>query len=131
MCSSDLAETEISCKICGQVLVERRSIRRWKDLPSEGWAEMMEFWHCHKPNEPHDHEDQNASKGYAANNSVALEAGVGLVDTMNFMLAGVDCKHIQVGPRFPQCFSPCKFQESYKMLSSSIWAIKRTGPFRP
>lgn len=25
------------------------TIKVWKQLPSEHWAELMDFWHCHKP----------------------------------------------------------------------------------
>ncbi|ODQ66537.1 hypothetical protein NADFUDRAFT_41176 [Nadsonia fulvescens var. elongata DSM 6958] len=33
-------------------VIERDCVKIWKDLPSENWAEMMDFWHCHKPNDP-------------------------------------------------------------------------------
>lgn len=39
----------LMCKACACVLVDGASVKNWKDLPSGNWAEMMEFWHCHKP----------------------------------------------------------------------------------
>ncbi|RJE19501.1 hypothetical protein PHISCL_08163 [Aspergillus sclerotialis] len=82
----------------------------WKDLPSENWAEMMDFWHCHKP-DPHegdldgrDHahsqdanraktpEDPNAQvKGYGAANRVVATSGTVLVDVSSFLVSEVDC----------------------------------------
>lgn len=37
------------CHACQAVLVD--SDLKFFDMPSELWSEMMEFWHCHKPNE--------------------------------------------------------------------------------
>lgn len=34
---------------------------KWKQLPSEHWAELMDLWHCHKPSEP-GHEDAGLYK---------------------------------------------------------------------
>lgn len=33
--------------VCGSELVPSRT--KWKPLPSEHWAELMDLWHCHKP----------------------------------------------------------------------------------
>ncbi|PIG69035.1 hypothetical protein AARAC_008851 [Aspergillus arachidicola] len=80
----------------------------WKDLPSGNWAEMMDFWHCHKPDphEGHDHghdhdngataEDQNATvKGYGATNQVVATAGTVLVDVATFLLTDSDCRGLK------------------------------------
>ncbi|PYH41943.1 HECT-type E3 ubiquitin transferase [Aspergillus saccharolyticus JOP 1030-1] len=77
----------------------------WKDLPSGNWAEMMDFWHCHKPDpeDGHDHghhdhaaggrlEDPNATvKGYGAANQVVATLGTVLVDVATFLVAAEDC----------------------------------------
>ena len=89
--------TSIRCRYCGSVLIERGSIRMWKDLPSEGWAEMMEFWHCHKPDDPTGHDHAGSKKGYAADSQLAVESGVGLVDAINFLFVAEDCKNMRVG----------------------------------
>ena len=89
-------QTEVYCRDCGCTLVERGKIHVWKDLPSEGWAEMMEFWHCHKPNEPHAHDHYQPRKGYAGGSQLAFEAGVGLVDIMDFLFVVGDCKNVKV-----------------------------------
>lgn len=48
---SPFASTEsvFSCLNCQCELFSCRDISQWKSLPSETWAEMMDFWHCHKP----------------------------------------------------------------------------------
>ena len=46
----------VHCRGCGGEVVAPGTVGGWKDLPSENWAEMMEFWHCHKPGDHgHDH----------------------------------------------------------------------------
>ena len=98
-------ETEVCCKACGSVVVERSVIKQWKDLPSEGWAEMMDFWHCHKPDHPdgtHSHgSDGELKKGYAAGSTLALQSGVGMVDAMSFVFVAEDCANIKVGDARP------------------------------
>ncbi len=90
--------TQICCRACNQVLVERSAVAVWKNLPSENWAEMMDFWHCHKP----DHEEHafngvdaatasGTQKGYAAGSKLTAKAGVGFVDLCYLLLARPDC----------------------------------------
>ena len=90
------AETELCCANCSSIVVERGRIQTWKDLPSQGWAEMMEFWHCHKPYEPHNHGGDEVTKGYAAGSKLAIESGVGLVNIVDFIFAPEDCRNLTV-----------------------------------
>lgn len=46
------SSSEFSCLHCGNQLLSCQQINTWKSLPSETWAEMMDFWHCHKPSDP-------------------------------------------------------------------------------
>lgn len=92
--------TEIQCKQCDHVLVSKGAVHEWKDLPSENWADMMDFWHCHKPDEHHNHEHQDdvpSRKGYAADNKLTAVSGTGFVDTMYFLIAPEDLTGAQVG----------------------------------
>lgn len=98
------------CRGCRSPLVSRGTIRSWKDLPSENWAEMMEFWHCHKP---HDHGQPDAealaSRGYGANNAITAQPRVGFVDITSFMFSEADCRGLTVSRilgRLPICHSP-------------------------
>lgn len=44
---------DLKCAQCGAVVVRNATQSlHWNPLPSETWAEMMDFWHCHKPSEP-------------------------------------------------------------------------------
>ncbi|KAK4507738.1 hypothetical protein PRZ48_001473 [Zasmidium cellare] len=88
------AETEIACKSCNAVIIRRGQVKVWKDLPSENWAEMMDFWHCHRPHVPHDHGNGALQKGYSADSRLALESGVGMVDPVDFVLTAEDCENI-------------------------------------
>ena len=84
--------SEVRCRQCSTTLVARGRIAAWKDLPSENWAEMMEFWHCHKPGSHAFHNNRGravsdgassqvdekslASRGYGADSRVAAQPGV-------------------------------------------------------
>lgn len=41
----------VCCAQCGSTVIGDQVIQEFKALPSENWAEMMDFWHCHKPHE--------------------------------------------------------------------------------
>lgn len=89
------SETQIACQPCGCRLVTAVTV--WKDLPSGGWADMMDFWHCHKPTAENGHDASAGSmKGYAASNDLGPAAGVGLVDVGHFLIAENDCTGVQV-----------------------------------
>ncbi|KAJ2902563.1 hypothetical protein MKZ38_000393 [Zalerion maritima] len=91
----DAPDCQLQCRGCGSVLIQPGRIHSWKDLPSENWAEMMEFWHCHKPAVP-DQEDHHhlTSRGYGANSSMAATKGVGFVDLTSFLVSEIDCSGV-------------------------------------
>lgn len=97
-----VAGSPISCRACNMEIVANGGINEWKDLPSEGWAEMMEFWHCHKPvdhDHAHDHatdEDHLTKRGYGANSAISSRPGTGFIDLMSFMLSATDCQSLLV-----------------------------------
>ncbi|KAI1736540.1 ubiquitin-conjugating enzyme E2-binding protein [Xylaria scruposa] len=82
----------VVCRTCKSTIVDAGALKVWKDLPSENWAEMMEFWHCHKPHS-HDHdndEEHLTSRGYGASSRITAQPGVGFVDLTSFLLADSD-----------------------------------------
>lgn len=85
-------ETPITCRQCHATVVDAGLVKVWKDLPSENWAEMMEFWHCHKPDHAHTHaHDENlASRAYGANSRISAQSGVGFVDLTSLLLSETD-----------------------------------------
>ncbi|KAI4917595.1 uncharacterized protein J4E92_008989 [Alternaria infectoria] len=99
---NDAKDVEITCKGCDGILVAKGKVQQWRDLPNENWAEMMDFWHCHKPDEhhlhDHTHDDVVGQKGYAAGNRLQAMGGVGFVDLASFLLAESDCEGAQLSP---------------------------------
>jgi hypothetical protein len=96
-----MKSVEVVCKSCQGVVVPKGTIGEWRDLPNENWAEMMDFWHCHKPDEhhlhDHTHEAVAEKKGYAAGSRLQALASVGFVDLANLLLTEQDCEGAQVG----------------------------------
>ncbi|KFY38844.1 hypothetical protein V494_04172, partial [Pseudogymnoascus sp. VKM F-4513 (FW-928)] len=99
-----LANTSsLSCRGCAQVILSPGRVATWRDLPSENWAEMMEFWHCHKPDVPvgkkgEEEGGDNTMKGYGANTRMVAQRGVGKVDLTYFLLDGEDCNGLKTNP---------------------------------
>lgn len=98
-----------ACRNCNTTVLKEGVIDTWKDLPSENWAEMMEFWHCHKPDVPEheqNHEsngasgqsqaDSNANRGYGANTKFVARPGTAFIDSTTFLLFESDCSGLQV-----------------------------------
>lgn len=96
--------SEVTCRQCSSIVVPHDIIRTWKDLPSENWAEMMEFWHCHKPYNHEHHKGKDgkadertlASRGYGASSAISAQEGIGLIDLTAFLFSETDCQNIVV-----------------------------------
>ncbi|KAK7699669.1 hypothetical protein SLS64_011442 [Diaporthe eres] len=101
----------VACRACDETIVAGETVKTFKDLPSENWAEMMEFWHCHKPTDAHStgtaagdaqnkaSEDDLASRGYGANSIISAQNSVGFVDLMTILFSQNDCKCLMI-PRY-------------------------------
>ena len=93
------AHTRLRCGKCHNPILNEGKV--WKDLPSGNWAEMMDFWHCHKPDPPEEEknkggEDPNAVvKGYGAGNQLVAVEGTVLVDVTSFLVKGMDCLGVE------------------------------------
>jgi hypothetical protein len=110
----------------------------WKDLPSGNWAEMMDFWHCHKPDphEGHEKEEKDSAlqleeqtaqtRGYGAESHVVAISGTVLVDVATFLLAEKDCTGL-----IKVCLILCIFS-SFSFYSSISFSSHcfRTGQLR-
>lgn len=93
------------CKFCKQLIIDTSTSEigawQWKDLPSANWAEMMDFWHCHKPDVHVDEKEQQkaieeqtaSTKGYGASNRVIATPRTVLVDVASFLVAESDCRN--------------------------------------
>ncbi|KAK3495642.1 ubiquitin-conjugating enzyme E2-binding protein [Neurospora crassa] len=120
------AGSEVVCRQCQAVVVKRDVVKVWKDLPSENWAEMMEFWHCHKPGDhdhDHHHHDKSngvdatgqndraddmslAARGYGASSAISAQEGVGFVDLTTLLFVEQDCSNITYSLSTPEHGSP-------------------------
>lgn len=88
-------ETQVACASCGSILVN--CLNGWKHLPSPGWADMMDLWHCHKPSTKNgDNQYAGGDKGYAAANALGPTVGIGLVDVSKFHVSDIDCTGLEV-----------------------------------
>lgn len=89
----------LECRTCGISLLQPGRINEWRDLPNENWADMMDFWHCHKPHEQggHKHDDATHTKGYSASSKLQAISSVGFVGLSYFVLSKDDCRNIKVG----------------------------------
>ncbi|GKZ22100.1 hypothetical protein AbraCBS73388_008037 [Aspergillus brasiliensis] len=95
------ARTRLRCVKCHNPVMDGGKV--WKDLPSGNWAEMMDFWHCHKPDPPEEERNKNGEedpnavvKGYGAGNQLVAVEGTVLVDVTTFLVKGVDCLGVKV-----------------------------------
>jgi ubiquitin-protein ligase E3 D len=121
---------QISCRACKNLVIESSTINTWKDLPSEYWAEMMEFWHCHKPHDDHgSHKSEdNTSKGYGASTHIVAEPGIGLVDASSFLFTEEDCRGVQVFPLYFIFVTCGAYLCSYTPINQHLartWAQKK------
>ncbi|KAK6532929.1 hypothetical protein TWF281_007100 [Arthrobotrys megalospora] len=85
------SECSLRCIACTTAIIPGGRIQKWKNLPSEHWADMMDLWHCHKP-----HNKNGTSEGsrYSGVGRIVAESAVGLVDPMYFLLRRDDCENI-------------------------------------
>ncbi|KAJ5162307.1 hypothetical protein N7492_007699 [Penicillium capsulatum] len=115
--------TRIRCRMCGTAFLNDSNRDYtpgeynqttltgwvWKDLPSGNWAEMMDFWHCHKPDPHKDNSDSETTaalrieetnaqvKGYGTSSRVEATPGSILIDVATFLLAEADCVGLRKG----------------------------------
>lgn len=104
--SSLTPDTRIACRACKSQLLQG-SVTRWKDLPSDHWADMMDLWHCHKPNPDHGtgRDAVRGAEADAASNSLAPSPGVGFVHLNEIRIHESACVGLQVRWSFSSC--PC------------------------
>ncbi|KAK2823869.1 hypothetical protein FQN49_007537 [Arthroderma sp. PD_2] len=97
-------KTRICCRKCSAILFAPSQSKTvvWKDLPSADWAEMMDLWHCHKPDPIPEKDggerpkDMNGhTKGYGATNRVVCEPGTIFVNVSSFVMAESDCQGVK------------------------------------
>ncbi|KAF2663065.1 hypothetical protein K491DRAFT_551946, partial [Lophiostoma macrostomum CBS 122681] len=132
---NEMKNVRILCKSCQSLAIDGAKVVDWRDLPNENWAEMMDFWHCHKPDEhhlhDHTHHDAVAKKGYAAGNQFKATEGIGFVDLSSLLLAEADCagadpesSHNEMVAHALVC-KTCDKNIGYTEPSSGGWRIRK------
>jgi ubiquitin-protein ligase E3 D len=91
-------DSRLLCRYCSVVILNTSSkIKEWRDLPNESWAEMMEFWHCHKPHEDSkNHDESSQTKGYSATQYLQIESGRAFVSPSYFLVKPSDCSNVEL-----------------------------------
>ena len=89
------AAVQFCCRFC-QNHIMGEQISEWRDLPSENWAEMMDFWHCHKPNSGAGFGTPLISNGYTASEGLQVREGLGWVDSCHVVVSKEDCYGLKV-----------------------------------
>lgn len=94
-CKQDVA---IHCRNCQADIVSSGAVEEWRALPSSGWAEMMDIWHCHKPTEEDtakaEKEGQTMKKKYGS--GFIEKPGIGLVGLTEIMVHESNCSNIEI-----------------------------------
>lgn len=114
--ASDLGPNcRLRCRACrSEINLTETPPMVFKNLPSDHWAEMMDFWHCHRPphaepNRAKDSEEAAQSKGYGTSSKLKASRGVAFVDTTSFILAEQSCRNIEVTFTILLCQSHATF----------------------
>ena len=51
-----LKDFQFKCDCCGFVILDSKTnCQILNEMPSSNWMELMDYWHCHKPDPPIDH----------------------------------------------------------------------------
>lgn len=118
--ASDLcSKTIIQCRYCHAEILSQGSIQIWKNLPSENWAELMDFWFCHKPQDNQEAgEEAAAAKGFSSNSKLNISSGTGMSDLISLLLLGDDCKNIKVSS---SCFALLLFWRQEGNVLNAPW----------
>lgn len=121
--AADLStNASIQCRHCEAGIVSAGAIKHWKDLPSENWADLMDFWFCHKPHDEGQNDAQEAAtaKGFSSRSRLAITAGTGMTDLISIVLHVDDCSNIKVGFFFHETHSPSRQEE--RDSPCSVWS---------
>lgn len=114
----------LECSHCGTAILQDTSSITWKPLPSESWAEMMDFWHCHKPAKDHDHDQFN--KAYTVSKFVPQPHIFAFVGLSYLLLSPKDLQNIQ-NVNCARCDAPLGEQDTDASLKLYKWNLNPGG----
>lgn len=67
--------TTLICSSCSLPLVRGAQIKKYRDLPSEHWAELVDAWMCHSDQTLHEHVQKGSRDGFWPAEGEALVGG--------------------------------------------------------
>ncbi|KAI0090432.1 HECT-like ubiquitin-conjugating enzyme-binding-domain-containing protein [Irpex rosettiformis] len=67
--------TSFICSSCSLPLVRASQVSRYRDLPSEHWAELVDAWMCHTDQKLHEHVQKGSKEGFWPGPGEALVGG--------------------------------------------------------
>ncbi|EKM57478.1 uncharacterized protein PHACADRAFT_251147 [Phanerochaete carnosa HHB-10118-sp] len=67
--------TSFICASCSLPLVRGSALHRYRDLPSEHWAELVDAWMCHADQKLHEHVQKGSKEGFWPADNEALVGG--------------------------------------------------------
>jgi hypothetical protein len=91
---------KLSCRNCHQDILSNPQMR-WKDLPSESWAEYSDYWLCHPGgSHPHSHSHSHTPQTSEPGTNIhlipnlAARPGIGLVGLTSILFDPKDIQNI-------------------------------------
>ena len=69
------APTSFVCAACSLPLVQASKLHKYRDLPSEHWAELVDAWMCHSDQRLHEHIKKHSAQGFWPQEGEALVGG--------------------------------------------------------
>lgn len=70
-----IAPTSFICSSCSLPLVSAARLGKYRDLPSEHWAELVDAWMCHADQQLHEHVKKGSKDGFWPAEGEALVGG--------------------------------------------------------
>lgn len=102
---------KLACRECHQDIINNPQMR-WKDLPSESWAEYSDYWLCH-PGGSHSHSHNHSSTKQTPEEKInnhlipnlTARPGVSLVGLTSILLDPKDLQNISIKVLLPVPFA--------------------------
>jgi ubiquitin-protein ligase E3 D len=83
--------TSFICSSCSLPLVQATKLQKYRDLPSEHWAELVDAWMCHADQKLHEHIQKGSKDGFWPADREALVGGSYLLLRESAVVKGNVC----------------------------------------
>ncbi|AET39924.1 putative polyadenylation protein Ecym_5147 [Eremothecium cymbalariae DBVPG len=88
------------CYCCNSTLLSRSDCKKIRDMPTEFWTELMDYWHCHKPDD-----NSKESKNYRDKYNILVPSIAELLVGDSFLILNRDwlSERFLITPEGPTC----------------------------